>query len=216
MDNSYHITRTGLPTTLAGFEVINRYWDAYNNIYAAKLLPGEFYVTTCGELITTVLGSCISACIRDVKTGIGGMNHFMLPTDANASTGSWMHTPVDLQTRYGNVAMERLINIILANGGSRKNLEIKLFGGGKVLQIDTDVGGRNIKFVKQYIATEGLRIASEDVGGIYPRKLQYYPQSGRARVKKIISLHNETLQRREQSYINSLNESKIEGKIDLF
>lgn len=216
MDITYHSSQSGLPTTLSGFEAINRYWDASNNIYAAKLLPGEFYVTTCGELITTVLGSCISACIRDVKTGIGGMNHFMLPSDASAGTGSWKHTPVDIQTRYGNVAMERLINIILANGGYRKNLEIKLFGGGRVLQIDTDVGGRNIEFVKQYLATEGLRIASEDVGGIHPRKLQYFPQTGRARVKKIVSLHNDTLKQREQSYIESLSESRIEGKIDLF
>jgi chemotaxis protein CheD len=212
----YHSTGSGLPTTLAGFETINRYWDANNNIYAAKLLPGEFYVTTCGELITTVLGSCISACIRDVETGIGGMNHFMLPTDVNADAGSWKHTPVDAQTRYGNVAMERLINIILANGGNRQNLEIKLFGGGKVLNIDTDIGGRNIAYVRHYIDTEGLRITSEDVGGIYPRKLQYYPQSGRARVKKIISMHNDTLKQREQLYIESLNTSPIEGRIDIF
>jgi len=212
----YNNSPSGLPATLTGFEAINRYWDEKHDIFAAKILPGEFYVSVSGELITTVLGSCVSACIRDRKTGIGGMNHFMLPTDIKGNPGSWNDTPVNMQTRYGNIAMERLINIILASGGKRTNLEIKLFGGGKVLQIDTDIGGKNIDFVKQYLITEGLNIAAEDVGGIYPRKVLYFPKTGRVRVKKLINLHNETVKKREQTYIKSLGTSPIEGKIDLF
>ncbi len=212
----YNNTPAGLPNTLSGFEAINRYWDEKHDIYAAKLLPGEFYVSMTGELITTVLGSCISACIRDKNTGIGGMNHFMLPIDTRRNKNSWNDTPVNMQTRYGNIAMERLINVILAGGGRKTNLEIKLFGGGKVLQIETDVGGKNIQFVKQYIITEGLSITSEDVGGIYPRKIQYFPKTGRVRVKKLISLHNDTLKKREKKYISSLETSPVEGKIDLF
>lgn len=212
----YNNSPSGLPATLTGFEAINRYWDEKHDIFAAKILPGEFYVSVSGELITTVLGSCVSACIRDRKTGIGGMNHFMLPTDIKLNPSSWNDTPVNMQTRYGNIAMERLINIILASGGKRTNLEIKLFGGGKVLQIDTDIGGKNIDFVKQYLITEGLKIAAEDIGGIYPRKVLYYPKTGRVRVKKLINLHNETLKKREQNYIKSLGTSPIEGKIDLF
>jgi chemotaxis protein CheD len=216
MKIDYYNTADSLPTTLTGFETINRYWDEKNDIYAAKILPGEFYVSMTGELITTVLGSCISACIRDRKTGVGGMNHFMLPTDSNHHSSSWKDTPVNLETRYGNIAMERLINVILAGGGKKANLEIKLFGGGKVLQIDTNIGGKNIEFVRKYILTEGLRVAAEDVGGIYPRKLQYYPKTGRVRVKKLKNLHNETLKQREQKYIQSLSTSPVEGKIDLF
>jgi chemotaxis protein CheD len=216
MKIDYYNTADSLPTTLTGFETINRYWDEKNDIYAAKILPGEFYVSMTGELITTVLGSCISACIRDRKTGVGGMNHFMLPTDSNHRSSSWKDTPVNLETRYGNIAMERLINVILAGGGKKANLEIKLFGGGKVLQIDTNIGGKNIEFVRKYILTEGLRVAAEDVGGIYPRKLQYYPKTGRVRVKKLKNLHNETLKQREQKYIQSLSTSPVEGKIDLF
>ena len=212
----YNNTPAGLPTTLSGFETINRYWDEKHNIYAAKLLPGEFYVSMTGELITTVLGSCISACIRDKNTGVGGMNHFMLPKDTKRNSSSWDNTPVNVQTRYGNIAMERLINVILAGGGKKDNLEIKLFGGGKVLKIDTDIGGKNIKFVKQYLITEGFRIAAEDVGGIHPRKIQYFPKTGRVRVKKLISLHNETVKQREKTYFTSLNTSPVEGKIDLF
>lgn len=216
MKIQYNNSASGLPTTLSGFEDINRYWDEKHDIYAAKILPGEFYVSMTGELITTVLGSCISACIRDKKTGVGGMNHFMLPTDTRRNPNSWNDTPVNTQTRYGNVAMERLINVILAGGGRRDNLEVKLFGGGKVLQIDTDIGGKNIQFVKQYIITEGLKIAAEDVGGIYPRKVQYFPKTGKVRVKKLINLHNDTLKQREKTYIKTISTSPIEGKIDLF
>ncbi|MBT8119011.1 MAG: chemoreceptor glutamine deamidase CheD [Gammaproteobacteria bacterium] len=216
MKIQYNNSPSGLPVTLTGFESINRYWDEKHDIYAAKILPGEFYVSVSGELITTVLGSCISACIRDRKTGIGGMNHFMLPTDIRRNPNSWNDTPVNMQTRYGNIAMERLINVILASGGKRSNLEIKLFGGGKVLQIDTDIGGKNISFVKQYLMTEGLKVAAEDVGGIYPRKVLYFPKSGRVRVKKLINEHNDTVKQREKKYIKSLDTSPIEGRIDLF
>ena len=216
MRTHYDNSQSGLPKAIAGFEVINRYWDATNCIYAAKILPGEFYVTMSGELITTVLGSCVSACIRDTKTGIGGMNHFMLPIDISRDSRSWNNTPVNSQTRNGNIAMERLINVILAGGGNRRNLEIKLFGGGKVLQIDTDIGGKNIEFVKRYLDTEGLNIAAEDVGGNRPRKIQYFPNTGRVRVKCLNSLHNDTLNKRESSYIETINKAPIAGKIDLF
>ena len=67
------------PPSIAGFEHVNRYVDREHGVIAAKILPGEYYVTQEDELITTVLGSCISACIRDKESGMGGMNHFMLP-----------------------------------------------------------------------------------------------------------------------------------------
>lgn len=216
MRMQYDNSHTGLPRALAGFEFINRYWDAKHSIYAAKLLPGDFYVSMNGELITTVLGSCVSACIRDTETGIGGMNHFMLPADISRNSQSWDNTPVNAQTRYGNIAMERLINVILAGGGKRWNLEVKLFGGGKVLQIDTDIGGKNIDFVKRYLKTEGLKIAAEDVGGNRPRKIQYFPKTGRVRVKNLTSMHNDTLRKREKSYIEAINKTPVEGRIDLF
>ena len=120
------------------------------------------------------------------------------------------------ETRYGNVAMERLINVILAGGGKRKNLEVKLFGGGKVLSINTDIGGKNVDFVKHYLQTEGFGVEAEDTRGPWPRKVQYFPLTGRVRVKRLNALHNDTLKRREQDYIKRLNEKKVEGKVDLF
>jgi chemotaxis protein CheD len=205
-----------MPDVLPGFEKISRYWDKKHDIYAAKILPGEFYVSMHGELITTVLGSCVAACIRDPILGIGGMNHFMLPVHNQNRTGAWEDTPVSASTRYGNVAMERLINVILAHGGKRKNLEVKLFGGGKVLDMKTNIGGMNISFVREYLHTERLKVKTQDVGGIYPRKVMYYPSSGRARIKKLYTLHNETIIKREEEYKEKLEHEKIVDDVEMF
>lgn len=205
---------SSLPLALPGFEHINRYWDMTNEKYAAKILPGEFYVTKHDEVIVTVLGSCVSACIRDSVAGIGGMNHFMLPVtaklavDANCSLG--------LSTRYGNYAMEHLINEIIKNGGSRKNLEVKVFGGGKILAQMTDIGDKNASFVHAFIRTEGLRLLGEDLGDIYPRKVHYYPSSGTVRVKKLRSMHNDTITARERAYMQQIEVEQTKSDIELF
>ncbi len=205
-----------MPIALRGFEHVNRYWDHRHDIFAAKIMPGEYYVSVHGEMVATVLGSCVAACVRDPVSGIGGMNHFMLPDNTLHHSGGWENTLVSSETRYGNIAMERLINVIIANGGIRSNLEIKVFGGGKVLNMATDIGAKNIDFVKQYIDKEGFTIETEDVGDMYPRKVQYFPLSGRVRVKKLYRLHNETVIKREADYVDTLKHEKLTGKIDLF
>lgn len=205
-----------MPMALPGFEHINRYWDTKNDIFAAKIMPGEYYVTTHGEMIATVLGSCVAACIRDTKLNIGGMNHFMLPDIGKTNKQKWVNTPVSYETRYGNVAMERLINVIIANGGNKRNMEIKLFGGSKVLDMTTDIGGKNIEFVKHYLEVERLEIAAIDVGGIYPRKVLYYPSSGRVKIKKLKRMHNDTLIKREKNYIDNIRIEEKKAKVDLF
>lgn len=201
--------------SLIEFRDIKRYWDHQNNIVAAKLLPGEYYVTTDDELITTVLGSCIAACIRDTELGIGGMNHFMLPETSEHSL-SKKDSVIGNATRYGNYAMEHLINSILRNGGKRKNLEVKLFGGGKIIPTLGDVGLKNINFVLDYIDTEALILVSQDLGDIYPRKVNYYPLSGRVRMKKIKDLHNDTIVKREKQYRSSIKDMEVEGEVELF
>ncbi len=202
------------PRALVGFSSINRYWDKVHDIYAAKLLPGEYYVTLHGEMIVTVLGSCVSACVRDKVFGIGGMNHFMLPIGAygSGSNSSWNCAA----TRYGNFAMEALINDILKNGGRRENLEVKVFGGGKILEHMTNIGNMNISFVREFIKTESLTLLAEDLGDIYPRKVHYFPQTGRVKMKKLRSMHNSTIIERETSYMDSLDAQPIEGEVDLF
>lgn len=202
------------PRALRGFEHINRYWDSQNKLWAAKILPGQLYVTTDpSEIVATVLGSCVSACIRDPDTGIGGMNHFMLPLKEGHSTGEWL----DQATRYGSYAMEHLINEIMKAGGRRDNLEMKVTGGARVIKnMSNVVGQRNIDFVLNYAEIEGIEILAQDLGDIYPRKVMYYPSSGRLRVKKLRSLHNDTLIVREESYVHELESAPVAGDVELF
>jgi chemotaxis protein CheD len=216
MKASHSPSGAALPSTLAHFEHISRGWDRDSEHFSAKLLPGEYYVTTAGEQITTVLGSCVSACIRDRRLGIGGMNHFMLPLDASKGTSVW-GTAVSAATRYGNVAMERLINDILKLGGRRESLEVKLVGGGRVLgAMATDIGGRNIEFVRKYVADEGFQVAGEDLGDIYPRRVQYFPESGKIRVKKLASTRNDTLFERERGYLAIIETEVVGSDVELF
>ncbi len=200
---------------LPGFERINRYWDPVHTLHAAKILPGEFYVTTNEEMVVTVLGSCISACIRDPLFGIGGMNHFMLPGDIGQASQAWGDEAV-ASTRFGIHAMECLINEILKHGGSRKNLEVKVTGGGKILAQMTDIGARNIRFVQDFIRAEGLKLLAEDLGDIYPRKVYYFPLTGKLRIKKLRTLHNQTIIERETSYQRELTHQPAGGEVELF
>lgn len=201
---------------LPGFSNINRYWDKTNDKYAAKILPGEYYVTVHDEIIVTVLGSCVSACVRDTVFGIGGMNHFMLPLNKGDDPNSF--GGAGISARFGNFAMEQMINDILKNGGRRENLEIKVFGGGRVLKnmSTLDIGQKNIDFILQYINDESLKLAAKDLGDVYPRKVVYFPVSGRVRVKKLRSIHNNTIIERETNYSKEIAKEPVSGEIDLF
>lgn len=205
---------TRLPLALPGFEQIKRGWNIAYDAYSARLNPGEYYVTKNDECIYTTLGSCISACIRDRITGVGGMNHFMLPVSAddqgNKAAG------LSLSTRYGNYAMEHMINDILKNGGRRENLEVKLFGGGQIIANMTDVGKRNIEFARDYIRIERLQVTSEDVGDVYPRMVVYFPATGKVRVKRLRSLHNNIIVEQENKYLHDIEGKPVGGDIELF
>lgn len=190
------------------------YFDRTFDCNAAKISPGEYYFTDKDMVIVTVLGSCVSACIRDSISGIGGMNHFMLPDSAAADKDS----PVSESMRYGTYAMEVLINQLLRNGARRENLEAKIFGGGNVLKSFTtmNVGDRNAAFVKKFLKEERIRVTSEDLLDIYPRKVYYFPKTGRVLVKKLKNMHNDTLAKREEAYASKLKVSDVGGEIDLF
>ena len=205
-----------LPLALPGFEHIRRAWHAAHEAYAARLLPGEYYVTKNDEGVYTTLGSCISACIRDRVSGIGGMNHFMLPASALADKDNWRSTSMSEATRYGNFAMEHLINEILKNGGQKQNLEVKLFGGGRIMANMTDVGMRNITFVHDYLKTEGLKAVSEDLGDVFPRMVVYFPATGKVRVKRLRSLHTNTIAAQEAQYLETIKEKPVSGDVELF
>jgi chemotaxis protein CheD len=204
-----------LPPALPHFEHIRRAWDADLGVPVAKLLPGEYYVTRYDEAIFTVLGSCVSACVRERKLKIGGMNHFMLPLDHSGGTSAWAENLVSSATRYGNVAMERLINDIMRLGGQRENLEFKVIGGGKVLDMTLDVGGRNAQFVRDYLKTEGFAITAEDLGDTFARKLYYRPATGKLRVKRLTSTVNRAVFEREREF-EPTNAQVEFGSVELF
>lgn len=207
-------TRPEAPATLPGFEHLQRFWEPDTQRWTVKILPGEYYVTRADEAITTVLGSCISACIRDPVAQVGGMNHFMLPEDGSGARDA--DGIVGLATRYGSYAMESLINDLLKLGALRARLEIKLFGGGRVLTTTTDVGARNIRFVHQYLSLEGLPVAASDLGGESPRKVIYFTGAGRVRVRTLRPIENRSIADREQLYQASIRKRDAEGDVELF
>jgi chemotaxis protein CheD len=200
---------------LPGFEHMRRFWDPTHACMTVKVLPGEFYVSTQEEMISTVLGSCVSACVRDAERRIGGMNHFMLPEPMGVERNDWS-AAVGRAARYGSDAMEQLINAVLKAGGRREALTVKIFGGGRVLAQMTDVGQRNIAFVKRYLETEGLPVVAADVGDIYPRQLQFFPASGRVRVRQLRSQRDAELAANEQRYLKRLANDPIKGEVELF
>jgi chemotaxis protein CheD len=204
------------PSAVPGFEGIQRYWDPTMQRWTAKILPGEYYVTRAQEGISTVLGSCISACMRDRELGCGGMNHFMLPEDCADGNGSWNEADGGASTRYGSYAMESLINELLKLGARRERLEVKLFGGGRILPSMTDVGLRNIAFAREFLKAEGLSVAAQDVGDVFPRRILYFPESGRVLVKRLRAVDSRAVASSESSYRSSLGRQTEGNDVELF
>jgi chemotaxis protein CheD len=201
------------PESLPGHAQIRRNWDGRLGHWVAKILPGEYYVTLHDEALTTVLGSCIAACIRDPVLGAGGMNHFMLPEDTGGS--EWGEAGTQ-STRYGSAAMERLVNDLLKAGARRERLEVKLFGGGRILASNTRIGERNIDFAHEWLETEGFDVIREDVGGNSPRRVIYFPSSGRALVKHLTPVDVRIVADRERRYLDRVSRETGADDIELF
>jgi chemotaxis protein CheD len=192
--------------------IVRRYRDPTFNALAVKLLPGEHYVTqSFEEMIVTVLGSCVAACIRDPSAGVGGMNHFMLPESSN---GEWGQVSASL--RYGNFAMERLINDIFKLGGRRSHLEIKVFGGANVLRTGATIGRQNSEFIENYLKAEGLPIAAHHLYGAHPRRVHYFPGTGKVSMLELCQ--QEILEGVvvEENYRENLKQEPVGGSIEFF
>ncbi|MCE2596906.1 chemoreceptor glutamine deamidase CheD [Motilimonas cestriensis] len=191
----------------------NRYFDRHFDCDAVKILPGEYFATKQNTLIVTVLGSCVSVCLRDPLLGIAGMNHFLLPQDNTLQEGILSES-----ARYGVYAMEILINHLLKLGAKKERLEAKVFGGGNVLKGFTtvNVGERNAEFVQDYLTREQIPILACDLLDIYPRKVYFFPDSGRVMVRKIKNLHNSTIIDRESAYRLKLRAQPESGEVELF
>jgi chemotaxis protein CheD len=154
-----------------------RFWDDRVGAWSVSVLPGEVYVTDEDECLTTVLGSCVSACVRHPGTRTGGMNHLVLPDAARASPGL---------TDDRVSSLDRLVSGVLASGGRADELEIKVFGGGRVISGASDIGKLNIAAVRTHFASRGLAIAIEDVGGGVARRLRYQPRTGRVLLQRLV------------------------------
>lgn len=189
-----------------------RYFDQRFGRDTVKVQPGEYYVSAHGEAIVTVLGSCVSACIRDVRIGVGGMNHFMLPgaeRDAGVSSAS---------ARYGVFAMEVLINHLFKLGARREHLEAKVFGGGRVVASisSSDVGARNARFVREYLALEHIPLVAEDLLDACSRKVVFFPATGRVLVRRTIIGASDADLVSEQMYQRRLQVEPVAGEVELF
>jgi chemotaxis protein CheD len=185
------------------------YADHHFQYDAVKVLPGEYFVSSEDIMVMTVLGSCIAACIWDGRVRAGGMNHFMLPEGDGMEGGG----------RYGSYAMELLINHLLKLGARRESMQAKVFGGAQVMAgfSSMNVGERNTKFVLDYLATERIPVVSQDVLDIHPRKVCFFPASGKALVKRLAHAHPETLavEERKGSAV-AVVRSTAGGSVDLF
>lgn len=185
------------------------FFDAHFKADTVKVLPGEYFVHDEDLLIMTTLGSCIAACLWDRERRIGGLNHFMLPDGGGAMESG----------RYGSYAMELLINEMLKRGANRLTLEAKVFGGGAVVSgMNTlNVGERNTAFVLDYLKTERIPVVSKDVLDVYPRKVCFFPASGKAMVKRLAATNTDALVAQDRAAAKAvLPAAGAGGSVDLF
>jgi chemotaxis protein CheD len=194
----------------------HHYFDREFDSAAVKLLPNEYYVTPDDMVLSTVLGSCVAACVRDSTAGVGGMNHFMLPDDGSPGNSG---NSASASMRYGAYAMEMLLNELLKAGARRERLEAKVFGGGAVLANMTmlNIGDRNADFVLRYLQMEQVRVAAQDLRGNLPRRISYFPRSGKVMVRRLHRINEaEQVQRDEQTLVQTLAQQPVRSKVELF
>ena len=178
----------------------------------AVIMPGEFFVSQVPMVVYTVLGSCISVCIRDTVTKIGGMNHFMLASPSgNAENDHW-----GASARYGSYAMEVLVNELLGRGGHKSRFEVKIFGGGKIYEGRNDVGAKNAAWALEYLEREGIQPIKADVGDVCPRKVYYFTESGRVLLKKLDGIQRQQIVNEEQQYQKAVEKEASAGDVTLF
>ncbi|MCA9472438.1 MAG: hypothetical protein MRJ96_12715 [Nitrospirales bacterium] len=194
------------------FAHIRRMTDTRFPHEIAVILPGEYFLSETPMVVYTVLGSCISVCLRDPYVGVGGMNHFMLAApSAYGGSDSWAESG-----RYGSYAMEMLINGILSRGGQRNRLEAKVFGGGKIYEGSLDVGAKNAAWAMDYLEQEGMPPIKADVGDVCPRKVYYFTNSGKVLMKKLDRLESHSIVQEEKRYKSTLETTTTKADVTLF
>jgi chemotaxis protein CheD len=185
--------------------------DGETGMVHVRISPGDYYVTAVDEMLVTILGSCVAVCMRDPVVGVGGMNHFLL---AESASGDW--GGVSATTRYGNHAMETLIDDIIALGGVRSRFEVKVFGGAHVIDSSMAIGQNNVEFAERYLANEGMPIAASHVGGFHPRRIHYFPQTGKVQMLQLRRRTDEAVFKAEMEFKRRIAIKPVDGSVDLF
>ena len=189
------------------------YFDSSFKLPAVKILPGQYHSMTHAGLIVTVLGSCVSACLWDPVRRVGGMNHFMLPGRGRSSGVPAAEEPA----RMGVYAMEVLINQMLKLGAERSRLRAKVFGGGSVLEgmEALNIGNQNGAFVLNFLREEAIPVVAQDLYDTCPRKVYFFPATGKVLVKRLATMRNDTLAQRERDYLATLTRA-AGGEVEIF
>jgi chemotaxis protein CheD len=191
---------------------------AAHQFNATHVLPRMVTVCTGGcevsaendVLLMTLLGSCIAVCVRDPVSGVGGMNHFLLPRSGDALD---KHSE---SMRYGTYSMEQLLNRLYNKGAVKSRLELKVFGGANVIKQSAKIGERNVAFIREFIKAEGLHVAGADLGGDRGRRLIYHPLSGRVMLKRMANADEQRTVREEEQFATAITHKPAEGSIELF
>lgn len=165
------------------------------------IVAGQYYVSTEEEVVCTVLGSCVCATVYDPIRKMGGLNHFMHPGTGPGGAAK-RHSPTNAY--YGEDAMGGLIDFFTSQGARKEGLVIKLFGGGSIQSEKLDgVGSQNLEFAKSYLASRGFKLTASDLGGPFPRKIEFFPLSGKVRMKRLRSIQREQIAAQESAAIKS-------------
>ncbi len=188
------------------------YFDQRIKCETVFVMPGKHFVQKGGAgAICTLLGSCVSACIRDTNSEAGGLNHFLLPEASNDES-------MPTNARYGVNAMELLINDLIKLGAQKCNLVAKVFGGANVIATSNrrSVGDQNGEFVKSYLRSESIPILAEDLGGDRARRVYFFPASGRVSVLNVSPTANSELERKEKILQEQTKSTASSGSVELF
>ena len=198
--------------SLMEFGHIRRIQDTRFPYEVAVILPGEYFVSEEPKVVYTVLGSCISVCLRDPFVNVGGMNHFMLAAPSNTEGhDNWADSG-----RYGSFAMEMLINEILQRGGMKKRLEAKVFGGGKIYDGNIDIGAKNAAWALDYLEREDIPLMKANVGDVCPRKVYFFTDSGKVLLKKLDRVVAQSIAEEEGQYKAKLQQAPVQSEVTLF
>lgn len=222
--NKLHTRRSDTEKHQAGglHDGIKRYYDHNLEHTVVKLMTGDCYFTgDRSEMLVTILGSCVSVCVRDPVAKCGGMNHILLPDAGEATINRNSIKDPGFELRFGAYSMEQLLNGLYKLGAQKHRLEVKVFGGANVVNFNTMIGTKNSTFVLDFLKNEGIAVASRDIGGSHPRRLHYFPDTGKVMMRRLRRADDMRVVEEEKSFQKTAREHPEEithttGDIELF